>query len=44
MEVHWESHSSIKRFLFLNALLTAMLVIELNAFYLKAILWVPPRQ
>ena len=40
--VRWESTSTINRFLAVNIVLLALNVAELNAFFLKALLWIPP--
>ena len=40
--VRWESTRTISRFLVVNLVIIALNLAELNAFFLKALLWVPP--
>ena len=42
MVVRWESTSTITRFLVINAVVFTLNLAELNAFLLKALLWIPP--
>jgi phosphatidylserine synthase 2 len=42
MVVRWESTSTISRFLTVNVVICALNLAELNAFLLKALLWIPP--
>lgn len=41
-KVRWESGGAIKKFFYYNALMFSLHLVELNAFFLKHILWVPP--
>lgn len=38
----WRPTDNLKRFLFMSGVLVLFLLAELNTFYLKYILWVPP--
>lgn len=42
IEFDWRATESLKRFLFLTGVLVIFLLAELNTFYLKFVLWVPP--
>lgn len=42
MHVRWQPTKSIKRFFQLHLVVLFFLIDELNAFYLKALLWIPP--
>ena len=42
MKVDWESTGHIKQFLIYNVLMFCLHINELSAFFLKAILWLPP--
>jgi phosphatidylserine synthase 2 len=42
MKVEWEHMSVIKQFMAYNLLMFSLHLVDLNAFFLKYILWVPP--
>eukprot|EP00455_Lapot_gusevi_P035845 TRINITY_DN3973_c0_g1_i1.p1 TRINITY_DN3973_c0_g1~~TRINITY_DN3973_c0_g1_i1.p1 ORF type:complete len:420 (-),score=117.17 TRINITY_DN3973_c0_g1_i1:185-1444(-) len=42
IKVRWESAGAIKQFLAYNMLMFSLHLVELNAFFLKHILWIPP--